>query len=353
VRVVELGGIGPGPHAAMVLADLGADVVRVERPARGPGDPDDLARDALLRGRRVVELDLKDTGDLGRLRGLVDGADVLLDVFRPGVTERLGLGPQECLASNPRLVYARVTGWGPDGPESDRAGHDLNFLALSGVLSTIGPAGAPPAVPLNLVGDYGGGSMLAVVGVLAALLERAGSGRGQVVDAAMVDGVSLLGQALWNLRGRGAWRPGRGANLIDGGAPFYDVYPCADGRYVVVGALEPAFYAELVDGLGLDPAVLPDRDDRSCWPALRAAISTRLLERTRDEWAATFAGTDACLTPVLELDEAAGAEHLRARGTLVEVAGVTQAAPAPRFSRTPAPAPVPAQRAVEPTWRSR
>src|ERR671921_123093 len=245
LRVVELGGIGPGPHAAMVLADLGADVVRVERPSGGlaVGDPD---RDALLRNRRSVAADVKTPEGLALVLDLVERADVLIEVFRPGVAERLGIGPEVCLARRPRLVYARMTGWGQDGPWAGHAGHDLNYLALTGALHSFGRAGGPPMIPGNLVADFGGGSMLALVGILAALVERDRSGRGQVVDAAMVDGVGLLSQMLWSLRGQGMWSDRRGTNLLDGGAPFYDVYPCADGRWVAVGALEPQFYAELV-----------------------------------------------------------------------------------------------------------
>jgi alpha-methylacyl-CoA racemase len=340
LRVVELGGIGPGPHAAMVLADLGADVVRVERPSGGlaVGDGD---RDALLRNRRSVAADVKTPEGLALVLDLVERADVLIEVFRPGVAERLGIGPDACLARAPRLVYARMTGWGQDGPWAQHAGHDLNYLALTGALHAFGRAGGPPVFPVNLVADFGGGSMLVLVGILAALVERERSGRGQVVDAAMVDGVGLLSQMLWSLRGQGMWSDERGTNLLDGGAPFYDVYPCADGRYVAVGALEPQFYAALLAGLGLADAGLPAQHDRSGWPALRAAFTAAFASRDRDDWVASFEGTDACVTPVLAPDEAAGHPHLAARGSLVEVDGVLQAAPAPRFSRTPADPPAP------------
>ncbi|MCV2487834.1 CoA transferase [Geodermatophilus sp. YIM 151500] len=340
LRVVELGGIGPGPHAAMVLADLGADVVRVERPAGGlqVGAAD---RDLVLRGRRSVAADVKEPGGLASVLDLVASADVLLEVFRPGVAERLGLGPDACLARQPRLVYARMTGWGQTGPWATRAGHDLNYLGLTGTLHALGRAGGPPTFPANLVADYGGGSMLVLVGILAALVERERSGRGQVVDAAMVDGVSLLSQPMWSLRAQGAWSAERGTNLLDGGAPFYDVYPCADGRYVAVGALEPQFYAALLDGLGLSSAELPEQQDRAGWPRLREAFTTTFAARPRDEWAAVFDGVDACVTPVLEPDEVAGHPHLAARGTLLAVDGDVQAAPAPRFSRTPAGPPEP------------
>ncbi len=340
LRVVELGGIGPGPHAAMVLADLGADVVRVERPSGGlaVGDP---GRDALLRNRRSVAADVKTPEGLALVLDLVERADVLIEVFRPGVAERLGIGPDACLARSPRLVYARMTGWGQDGPWAQHAGHDLNYLALTGALHAFGRAGGPPVFPVNLVADFGGGSMLVLVGILAALVERERSGRGQVVDAAMVDGVGLLSQMLWSLRGQGMWSDERGTNLLDGGAPFYDVYPCADGRYVAVGALEPQFYAALLTGLGLADADLPAQHDRSGWPALRAAFTAAFASRHRDDWVASFEGTDACVTPVLAPDEVASHPHLAARGSLVEVDGVLQAAPAPRFSRTPADPPKP------------
>jgi alpha-methylacyl-CoA racemase len=340
LRVVELGGIGPGPHAAMVLADLGADVVRVERPSGGlaVGDPD---RDALLRNRRSVAADVKTPDGLALVLDLVERADVLIEVFRPGVAERLGIGPGACLARQPRLVYTRVTGWGQTGPWAEHAGHDLNYLALTGALHSFGRAGGPPVFPVNLVADFGGGSMLALVGILAALVERDRSGRGQVVDAAMVDGVGLLSQMLWSLRGQGLWSDRRGTNLLDGGAPFYDVYPCADGRYVAVGALEPQFYAALLAGLGLADAGLPAQHDRAGWPALREAFGVAFAGRDRDDWVASFEGTDACVTPVLAPDEVADHPHLAARESLVEVDGVLPAAPAPRFSRTPADPPAP------------
>jgi alpha-methylacyl-CoA racemase len=348
LRVVELAGIGPAPHAAMVLADLGADVVRVER--RRTGKRSGAARDQVLRGRRVVAADLKDPVDQDAVLALVDHADVLLEGFRPGVAERLGLGPDDCLARNPRLVYGRMTGWGQDGPLAPRAGHDINYLSLTGGLHAIGRAGERPVPPLNLVGDFGGGSMLLLTGVLAALWERERSGRGQVVDAAMVDGIGLLLQMTWSLRGMGMWSDERGANLIDGGAPFYDTYECADGRHVAVGAIEPQFYEALLSGLGLGDGAadgdLPDRDDPANWPELRKRIGAAFASRTRDEWAMAFDGTDACVTPVLRFDEVAAHPHAAARDTVVELDGVPQAAPAPRFSRT-APV-VPAAPPAEP-----
>jgi alpha-methylacyl-CoA racemase len=281
VRVVELAGIGPVPHAAMVLADLGADVVRVERPpGRGLQITDGERPDLMLRGRRSVAADLKDPAGLRLVQRLLDRADVLIEGLRPGVAERLGLSPAECAERNPRLVYARMTGWGQDGPWAGRVGHDINYLSVTGTLHAIGRAQGRPVVPLNLVGDYGGGSMFLVMGVLAALLERQNSGRGQVVDAAMVDGAGVLSQMIWALRAMGAWSDRRGVNLLDGGCPFYDTYTCADGRFVAVGALEPHFYAALLQGLELDPAELPDQADRSGWPELRRRFAEVFGRRT-------------------------------------------------------------------------
>ncbi|WP_395244217.1 CaiB/BaiF CoA transferase family protein [Agromyces sp. MMS24-K17] len=351
VRVVELGGIGPAPHAAMVLADLGADVVRLERASGGLRVGDDERLDHMLRSRIAsVVVDLADPAGAEAALELIDRADVLVEGYRPGVAERFGLGPDTCLARNPRLVYGRITGWGREGDLAARAGHDLDYLALTGGLHAIGRPGERPVPPLNLVADFGGGSMLLVAGVLAALVERATSGRGQVVDAAMVDGASLLLQLMWSMRGVGQWRDRPGSNLLDGGAPFYDTYACADGRHVAVAALEPRFYAELVGVLdhagALDADALPDRDDPRGWPHLRAAFEAAFAARTRDEWTTVFAGTDACVAPVLSFEEAARDTHLRARGTLVEVDGVTQAAPAPRFSRTAPDAPRAPRRAA-------
>jgi alpha-methylacyl-CoA racemase len=347
LKVVELAGIGPGPHAAMVLADLGAEVVRVDRPsgALQLGSPD--APDPTLRGRRRVAADLKDPAGREAVLCLAEHADVLLEGYRPGVTERLGVGPDDCLARNPRLVYGRMTGWGQDGPLAARAGHDINYISLTGALHAIGRDGQRPVPPLNLVGDFGGGSMLLVVGVLAALWETQRSGRGQVVDAAMVDGASLLMQMVWGLLGQGAWTDTPDSNVLDGHAPFYDTYTCADGRHVAVGALEPQFYAALLTGLRLADAELPAQYDRSGWPTLRARFTAAFAARTRDEWAAEFADTDACVTPVLALGEVAEHPHLAARGTVADAAGAPQAAPAPRFSRTAAELPDPVG-AVEP-----
>lgn len=342
VRVVELAGLGPAPHAAMVLADLGADVVRVDRPGAGTSD----GGDALLRGRRLVVLDLKSTEHVAALLDLVERADVLVEGFRPGVAERLGVGPDACLARNPALVYGRVTGWGQDGPLARSAGHDLNFVGLAGALRAMGEPDRPPLPPLNLVGDFGAGSMLLALGVLAALLERERSGRGQVLDASMVDGTALLSQLLLGLRDSGAWTDERGANLLDGSAPFYTTYACADGEYVAVGALEPQFFAALVAGLGLDAAALGPQYDRAGWPAMRETFATAFATRSRDEWAEHFAAVDACVTPVLSYGEAPAHPHLRARGTYVRAGGCTQAAPAPRFTRTPAALPGPPRAAT-------
>jgi alpha-methylacyl-CoA racemase len=335
LRVVELAGIGPGPHAAMVLADLGADVVRVDRPAGGlqPGDPS--RPDPTLRGRRRVSADLKEPAGRETVLRLVEHADVLIEGYRPGVAERLGVGPADCHARNPRLVYGRMTGWGQDGPMARAAGHDINYVSLTGALHAIGRADGRPVLPLNLVGDFGGGSMLLLVGVLAALWEARSSGQGQVVDAAMVDGASLLMQMTWAFYGQGQWVDARESNLLDGGTPFYDTYACADGRHVAVGPLEPKFYAQLLAGLGLDATELPAQNDPAGWPTLRARFTAAFATRTRDEWAAVFDGTDGCVTPVLGLAEVAEHPHLKARGTVVAPDGVPQAAPAPRFSRTP------------------
>jgi alpha-methylacyl-CoA racemase len=324
----------------MLLADLGAEVIRIERAQMAelvPGaDPE---CDQLLRGREIRHADLKDPADIARILDLVETVDVLVEGFRPGVTERLGLGPEVCLARNPGLVYGRMTGWGQDGPMAQLAGHDINYLSLTGVLDNIGHPGGKPVPPLNLVGDFGGGSMFLVVGILAALWERVTSGQGQVVDAAIVDGTGVLAQLQWSLRGAGAWFSGRGRNLLDGSAPFYDTYQCADGRHVAVGSLEPQFFAAMLDGLALDPATLPGQWEKARWDELRAALTAAFARRTRDEWATVFAGTDACVTPVLAYEEALDDAHLRARGSFVRIDGVDQPAPAPRFSRTPAASP--------------
>ncbi|MFP5219167.1 MAG: CaiB/BaiF CoA transferase family protein [Actinomycetes bacterium] len=331
VRVVELAGIGPGPFACMLLADLGVDVVRVDRPGGGTLS---LARyDVLERGRRSVAVDLKSPAGAEVVLRLVEQADVLVEGFRPGVAERLGVGPDSCLERNPRLVYGRMTGWGQDGPLAPRAGHDIDYAAVTGALAAVGEPGRKPVPPLNLVADFGGGAMFLVTGVLAALVERQSSGQGQVVDAAMVDGVTTLMSMFYGLRASGMWQDARGSNLLDGGAPFYDTYECSDGEYVAVGALEPQFWAVVVDTLGLQDA--PGQHDVARWPDLRERLAAAFATRTRDEWAEVFEGLDACVSPVLHLGEAAQHPHVRARGLVVERDGVPQPAPAPRFSRTP------------------
>ncbi|TNH30279.1 CoA transferase [Micromonospora orduensis] len=344
VRVVELASLAPAPFGCMVLADLGADVVRVDRPgAPGAGRLAAPTGGPLQRGRRVTTLDLKSPDGVADLLSLVERADVLVEAYRPGVAERLGFGPQVCQERNPRLVYARMTGWGQDGPLAARAGHDIDYIAVAGALEPLGRAGERPYAPMNLLGDFGGGGMLLAVGVLAALLQRERSGVGQVVDAAMVDGSALLTSFLHGLIGTGLWAAPRGHNMFDGGAPFYDTYATADGGFMAVGAMEPAFYAVLLTGLGLaDDPDLPAQYDPSGWDELRRRFTERFAERTRDEWTAVFADLDACVAPVLAPGEAHQHPHNAARGTFVEVGGEIQPAPAPRFDRTPADRPTPA-----------
>ncbi len=332
VRVVELAGIGPLPFACMLLAELGADVIKVDRPSGGGlGVPPEL--DLLNRGRPSVALDLKTPAGVETVRRLVDRADVFVEGFRPGVTERLGLGPDELLSRRPALVYGRMTGWGQDGPLADTAGHDITYLATSGVLHAIGPA-ENPAVPLNLIGDFGGGAMYLVTGVLAALHAATRTGRGQVVDAAVVDGSAHLSTLVHGLLGAGAWVDARASNLLDGGAPFYGVFATSDGQHVAVGPLEPRFYDEFEDRLGLDEP-LPDRNDVATWDALRHRLTAVFSTRTRADWMAAFEGSDACVAPVLSLREAPDHAQLAARGTFETREGVVQPAPAPRFSETP------------------
>jgi alpha-methylacyl-CoA racemase len=326
----------------MVLADLGARVLRIDRPSTGPGPSEPTAPPGPVdRGRTVVVLDLAQPEGVDTALRLADAADVLVEGFRPGVMERLGLGPAVCRERNPRLVYARMTGWGQDGPLAPRAGHDINYLALTGALAAIGPAGGDPVPPLNLVGDYGGGSMLLLVGVLAALVERSASGHGQVVDAAMVDGVTSLLALTYGLLGAGLWRLERGANLIDGGAPFYTTYVCADGGYVAVGALEERFWLELLDVLGLDVRDLPPRSEPAGWPRLRERLATVFATRTRDAWAEAFTAVDACVTPVLTLAETTAHPQLGGRGSVSASGGTAAPGVAPRFSRTPGTAGAP------------
>jgi alpha-methylacyl-CoA racemase len=332
VKVVELAGIGPGPHAATLLADLGADVVRVERPG-GAASAGARETDLLTRGRPSVAMDLKDPAAVATVLDLVERADVFLEGMRPGAAERLGVGPDECHARNPRLVYARMTGWGQHGPLAHTAGHDMNYIGISGSLHGLGQTPSKPQFPANLLGDFGGGSTYLVIGVLAALLESRVSGEGQVVDAAIVDGSAHLNAMLASMIAGGGWREERAVNLLDGGMPFYDVYETADGRHMAVGSLEPKFYDELVKGLGL-VGELPDRYDFARHDELREKIAARFRERTQVEWSGVFDGTDACCTPILPLTEAAEHPHLKARETYVTRDGLLQPAPAPRFSRT-------------------
>ena len=337
IRVIEVGGLGPGPFAGMLLADLGADVLVIDR--AGGRSADGLG--ALARGKRHVGVDLKAPAGLDLLLRLVDGADVLVDVFRPGVAERLGFGPDVCLGRNPRLVYGRLTGFGQDGPWAHRAGHDLGYLALAGALEPLGRADGPPTAPINVLADFAGGGELLVVGVLAALLERATSGEGQVVDAAMVDGAAALLAPFYAGRVNGGWGP-RGTNVLDGAAPFYDVYECSDGRWLAIAALEPQFFAALLEGLGLTDDVDPSTQyDATTWPALRERIAAAVATRPRDEWAVVFERLDACVEPVLAPDEAPSHPHHVARAAFVDRDGLPEPAPAPRFGRTP-PSPPPA-----------
>jgi crotonobetainyl-CoA:carnitine CoA-transferase CaiB-like acyl-CoA transferase len=341
MRIIELAGIGPAPFAGMLLADLGATVLRIDRKtASGLGVPRPLAYDIALRNKHTIHVDLKDPAGVELVLDLVARADALIEGFRPGVTERLGLGPDACLQRNPRLVYGRVTGWGQDGPLAQSAGHDINYIAITGALHAIGRAGQPPSVPLNLIGDYAGGSLYLVMGLLAGLLEARASGRGQVVDAAMVDGIASLMAVLVGMREAGMSTAERGANLLDSGAPFYDVYACADGRHVAIGPIEPKFFAELMQRLELPDAAKLDHMDPRHAAELRRLLAERFRTRTRDEWTALFEGTDACVAPVLDLKEAYVHPHLRARRTYLDVDGVMQPAPAPRFSRTAAAVPV-------------
>ncbi len=343
LRVIELAAIGPVPLAGMLLADLGADVVRIDRLSpSGLGLAIDRRHDVNARGRRSVMIDLKASAGRDAALRLIDHADVLIEGFRPGVTEGLGLGPADCQARNPRLVYGRMTGFGQTGPLAGAAGHDLNYIALTGVLDAIGPAGGAPVPPLNLVGDYGGGALFLAFGVMAALFERQRSGRGQVVDAAMVDGAASLASVFYGLHAGGAWGEPRGANLLDGGAPFYACYETADGRWVSVGALEPKFFAELAAALALDTRFVAGQYERRLWPEMRAAIGTALRQRTRDDWCARLEGSDACFAPVLSLAEAPAHHHAQARGGFVLIDGVPQPAAAPRFNRTPPGVPRPA-----------
>jgi alpha-methylacyl-CoA racemase len=333
LRVVELAGIGPGPHAAMILGDLGADVVRVERPKRRAGVPMSR-RDSMLRNRRSVAADLKSDDGRDLVLKLIAKADVLIEGYRPGVTERLGLGPEDCAKINERLIYGRMTGWGQTGPRALQAGHDINYISLNGLLHGVGRKDERPVPPLNLAGDFGGGSMFLIVGILAALWERQTSGLGQVIDAAMIDGSSVLIQMVWGLRAIGKWSDVRGTNMLDTGGPYYDTYTCADGRYVAIGSIEPQFYALLLEGLGLDPATLPDQNDVARWPELRETFTNAFAAHDRDHWAEVFKDSDACVTPVLSFAEVETDTHITERGTFFHNGVDLETMPAPRFSRS-------------------
>ncbi|MBS1842838.1 MAG: CoA transferase [Actinobacteria bacterium] len=352
-RVIEIAGQGPGPFAAMMLSDMGAEVLRIDRIEHAPVvEGKDGPVDAILnRGRRSVAVDLKNPAGTALLMELVAKADALIEGFRPGVAERLGFGPTECADRNERLVYGRITGWGQDGPLAAAPGHDINYIALSGVLAAIGEAGCPPVPPLNIVGDFGGGGMLLAFGVVCALLEARQTGKGQVVDAAMLDGISLLGALLFGMRGQGAWSAERGTNLLDGGAPFYGVYETADAGWVSVGAVEPKFFANLMDELEISPADRGEQMDRSNWPRLRELVAAAIRRRTRDEWSAHLQEKEICFAPVLDADEVPLHPHVSARGTFVEQFDTVQPAPAPRFTRTPGaiagPPPAPGEHTEE------
>lgn len=341
IKILEFAGIGPAPFCAMMLADQGAEVVRVDRAAgKESGIGVDPKKDALCRGRRSLAVNLKDPQGIALILELLAGADGLLEGFRPGVMERLGLGPDVCLKRNPKLVYGRMTGWGQDGPWAKMAGHDINYIALSGVLHGIGRPDQPPVPPVNLVGDFGGGGMLLAFGMLCALLEAQRSGRGQIVDAAMVDGAALLMTPIHAMRAMGIWEDTRGVNVIDSGAHFYEVYPTKDGKFLSIGAIETQFYAELLEKTGLkDDPDFDNQMNRETWPQRKAKLSERIQSKTRAEWEQIFEGSDACVAPVLSMTEAYRHPHNVHRQTFVEIAGVSQPAPAPRFSRTPAMTP--------------
>ena len=338
VKVVEIAGIGPGPFAAMMLADMGADVVRVDRAANvWGGDPANPPKDIMNRGRRSIGVDLKNPEGVETVLQLVEQADALIEGFRPGVTERLGIGPDACLDRNPKLVYGRMTGWGQDGPMAHMAGHDMNYIAIGGALGAIGRPDERPQPPLNLVGDFGGGGMLLAFGIVCGVVEARTSGQGQVVDAAMVDGTAVLTTFMHGMMAMGGWKDERGVNLLDTGAHFYEVYECADGKFLSVGAIEPQFYAAFLEGVGLaDDPEFAQQMDKSLWPKLKDRLAEVIATRTRDEWAEIFDGTDACVAPVLSLGEAPSHPHNVARATFVERDGIVQPAPAPRFSRTEA-----------------
>jgi alpha-methylacyl-CoA racemase len=337
VKIVELAGIGPGPFAGMLLSDMGADIVRVDRAGQvNPGLFDKPNLEPLYRGRRSIGVDLKNPEGVELVLRLVDQADALMEGYRPGVTERLGLGPDVCLARNPKLVYGRMTGWGQDGPMAQAAGHDINYIALAGALAHFGRTGGKPTPPINVVGDFGGGGMFMAFGIVCGILEAQRSGKGQVLDVAMVDGTATLMSMMWGLKQIGAWDESLGANFLDTGAPFYDTYETADGKFISLGSLEPQFYAELIKRLGLEDEGLPGQMDRGNWQILRTRFTELFKTKTRDEWDAILAGTDACYAPVLTMSEATNNEHIVARETIIKRDGVPQPAPAPRFSRTTA-----------------
>lgn len=342
LRIIEMAGIGPGPFCGMLLADMGAEVIRIDRP--GAERLSAWRFDITTRGRQTICLDMKKPGAAEVVLSMLESADAIFEGFRPGVMEKMGLGPDECLARNPALVYGRMTGWGQFGPLSKAAGHDINYIAISGALHAIGRSGEAPAIPLNYIGDFGGGAMILAVGMLAALLEAQRSGKGQVVDAAMTDGAALLSAMFYGFKAAGQWTNNRGENLLDGGAHFYDVYSCADGKYVAVGAIEPQFYRELLDRCGLDPEAYSPQMDEQNWPMLKLKLTDVFRTRTRDEWCEILEGTDACFAPVLDWDEAPAHPHNQARETFVECDGMIHPAPAPRFSRTPSAKPAAPQR---------
>lgn len=329
-RIIELAGIGPGPFCGMMLSDMGAEVIRVERAA--PGRP--APKDVLARNRRSIAVDLKKPSGVETVLRMCEGADALFEGFRPGVTDRLGLGPDDCMGRNPKLVYGRMTGWGQDGPMAQAAGHDINYIGLSGALHAIGRKGERPVPPLNLVGDFGGGGMLLAYGIVCGLLEAQRSGKGQVVDSAMVDGAATLMSMFFSFAAQGGFTDERGTNMLDGGAHFYDTYETADGKYICIGSIEPQFYALLVEKAGLDPDTFAPQMDASRWPDLKEQLAEVFRAKTRDQWCEIMEGTDVCFAPVLSIFEAPDHPHNRARGTFVDVDGITQPAPAPRFSRT-------------------
>ncbi|MDB5816474.1 MAG: Alpha-methylacyl-CoA racemase [Rhizobacter sp.] len=341
LKVVEMVGLGPGPFCAMMLADMGADIVRIDRPR--PADASKAItsnpKDITVRGRPTITLDLRQPAGVEAALALIDSADALIEGFRPGVMERNGLGPDVCLARNPKLVYGRMTGWGQHGPLAQAAGHDINYIAISGALHAIGRSGEAPVVPLNLVGDFGGGAMMLAFGLMCGLHEAKQSGRGQVIDAAMTDGTALLSAMMYGFKAAGQWNNQRGENLLDGGAHFYDTYACGDGKYVAIGAIEPQFYAKLRDLCGIDDPTFDDQHDAALWPLLKLRMADVFRTKKRDEWCQLLEGTDACFAPVLDWDEAPQHPHNMARETFVTVDGVVQPAPAPRFSRTPASPP--------------